>query len=87
MPKSGLLDRMRHAMRVRHYSLATERAYLSWVRRFILFHGKRHPAEMGTDIRTIQKLPGHSHVNTTMIYTHVVGRGALGTVSPLDAMK
>jgi integron integrase len=41
-----LLDRVRTAMRVRHYSLRTEEAYVSWIRRFILFHNKRHPADM-----------------------------------------
>ena len=38
---------MRHAIRVRHYSHRTEEAYIGWIRRYILFHGKRHPAEMG----------------------------------------
>ena len=42
-----LLDRLRHACRVRHYSRRTEEAYHDWCRRFILFHGKRHPADMG----------------------------------------
>lgn len=42
-----LLDRMRSSMRVRHYSLATERTYIGWVKRFIYFHQKRHPADMG----------------------------------------
>ena len=42
-----LLDRMRTALRVRHYSLSTERTYIGWVKRFIYFHQKRHPAEMG----------------------------------------
>lgn len=41
------LDRLRESLRVRHYSLRTEDAYLDWVRRFILFHGKRHPKDMG----------------------------------------
>jgi integrase len=41
-----LFDRAREAARVRHYSRRTETAYLSWIRRFIFFHGKRHPAEM-----------------------------------------
>ena len=44
---SPFLERVRDAIRVRHYSLRTEQAYLMWVRRFILFHGKRHPVEMG----------------------------------------
>jgi len=42
-----LFDRVREAARVRHYSRRTESAYLAWIRRFIFFHGKRHPAEMG----------------------------------------
>ena len=42
-----LFDRVRETARVRHYSRRTETAYLSWIRRFIFFHGKRHPAEMG----------------------------------------
>jgi len=42
-----LLERVRIAARRRHYSLRTEQSYVAWVRRFILFHGKRHPKEMG----------------------------------------
>ena len=42
-----LLDRKREAIRARHYSLRTEEAYVAWIRRYILFHRKRHPAEMG----------------------------------------
>ncbi len=38
---------MREAIRTRHYSIRTEAAYVDWIRRFIVFHGKRHPAEMG----------------------------------------
>ena len=44
-----LLDRLRTALRSRHYSLRTEDAYVAWVRRFILFNGKRHPEEMGEE--------------------------------------
>jgi integron integrase len=42
-----LLDRVRWHLRVKRYSIRTEKAYLDWIRRFILFHEKRHPAEMG----------------------------------------
>lgn len=42
-----LLDRLREAIRLRHYSIRTEDTYVDWVRRFILFHEKRHPQELG----------------------------------------
>ena len=48
-PKPKLLDRIRQAVRTRHYSVRTERAYVSWVRRFVIFHGKRHPETLGAD--------------------------------------
>ncbi len=44
---SPLLERLRAAVRTRHYSIRTEEAYLCWARRYILFHRKRHPGEMG----------------------------------------
>jgi integron integrase len=46
-PKPRLLDRVREAIRARHYSRRTEKAYVHWIKRYIFFHGKRHPAEMG----------------------------------------
>lgn len=42
-----LLDQVRERIRFRHYSIRTEQAYLGWIRRFILFHRKRHPRDMG----------------------------------------
>jgi integron integrase len=45
--KPKLLDQVRLAIRTRHYSMRTEEAYVQWIRRFILFHNKRHPREMG----------------------------------------
>ncbi len=43
MAQPKLLEQYRERLRVKHYSLRTEDAYLHWVRRFIFFHGKRHP--------------------------------------------
>src|SRR5881296_376449 len=48
-PKPRLLDRVRDALRARHFSRRTEEAYVAWIRRYIFFHGKRHPAEMGAE--------------------------------------
>ncbi len=42
-----LLDQVRQKIRLRHYSIRTEEAYVSWIRRFILFHNKKHPKDMG----------------------------------------
>ncbi|MDP1770643.1 MAG: integron integrase [Methylobacter sp.] len=42
-----LLDQVRDRIRVKHYSIRTETQYVQWIKRFILFHGKRHPQEMG----------------------------------------
>lgn len=42
-----LVERVREAIRARHYSRRTEQAYWYWIRQFIFFHGKRHPAQMG----------------------------------------
>jgi integron integrase len=47
--KPRLLDRVRAEVRRLHYSPRTEKAYVGWVKRFILFHGKRHPNEMGKE--------------------------------------
>jgi integron integrase len=47
--KPKLLDRVRQTIRFKHYSLRTEQVYVDWIKRFILFHGKRHPNEMGQD--------------------------------------
>ena len=62
-----LLDQVREACRVRHYSLRTEQAYVYWVRRFVLAHGKRHPKEMGG--------PEVSAFLTTLATSHDVAAG------------
>jgi len=47
MNKPKLLDQVRDKLRRLHYSYSTEKSYLSWIRRYILFHAKRHPRELG----------------------------------------
>ncbi len=42
-----LLDQLRDRIRVKHYSIRTEQAYVQWVKRYLVFHGMRHPNEMG----------------------------------------
>jgi len=46
-PKIKLLDRVRQAIRLKNYSYSTEKSYVYWSRRYILFHDKRHPKTMG----------------------------------------
>ena len=48
-PRPRLLDRVREAIRARHYSRRTEKAYVDWIKRYIFFHNKRHPLEMGAE--------------------------------------
>ena len=72
---SKLLNEVRNTLRVHHYSLKTEKTYLQWIKRFILFHNKTHPLKMGkVEVEAL-------------IYTHVVNRGALGARSPLDRLS
>ena len=52
-----LLEQMRAMLRARHYSIRTEGTYLGWVKRFILFHGKRHPRDMG--VQEVQQFLAH----------------------------
>ncbi len=63
-----LLDRVREACRVRHYSRRTEQAYAQWVKRFVLFHGKRHPSAMGA-----------AEVSAFLSHLAVAGRVAAST--------
>lgn len=67
MVKPKLLDQVRHATRVRHLSYRTEQAYVSWIKRFIFFHNKRHPNEMDeTDVsRFLTFLAVRRHVSAS----------------------
>jgi integron integrase len=62
-----LLDRVRLAIRARHYSPRTEEAYVAWIKRYIFFHGKRHPSEMGAEevTRFLSSLALHGHVSAS----------------------
>ena len=77
VPPPRLLDVMRARMRRLGLFLRTEEAYVGWVRRFIRAHDLRHPRTMGA----------REVVSTTMIYTHVLNRGAGGVRSPLDPAR
>ncbi|HEY7321930.1 MAG TPA: phage integrase N-terminal SAM-like domain-containing protein, partial [Candidatus Binatia bacterium] len=65
--KPKLLDQVRQAIRTRHYSYMTEKAYVHWTKRFIFFHDKRHPEEMGeSEIgRFLSSLATDSHVSAS----------------------
>ncbi|MCC7487729.1 MAG: integron integrase [Burkholderiales bacterium] len=84
-----LLDRVRAAIRRRHYSRRTEEAYVHWIRRFIYFSGKRHPAEMGAAEVTgfLNHLAGERHVaastqNQALSALLFLYREALGQTLP-----
>ncbi len=56
-----LLDQVRDVIRLKHYSIRTEQAYIDWIKRYILFHDKRHPQEM--DYREIEAFLTHLAVD------------------------
>ena len=66
-PNPKLLDRVRQAIRTRQYSDRTEKADVHWIKRFIFFHNKRHPAEMGeAEIgRFLSSLATDGHVSAS----------------------
>jgi hypothetical protein len=47
-PPQKLLDQVRDALRVKHYAYSTEESYVQWIRRYILFHNKRHSKDMAS---------------------------------------
>jgi len=62
-----LLDRVRTTIRARHYSPRTEKAYVGWIKRFVVYHGKRHPGEMGEPEITefLSWLATHRHLSAS----------------------
>lgn len=88
-----LLDRVRLTIRARQYSIRTEEAYMAWIKRFIVFHGKRHPMEMGepeinaflTHLAMKERVSASTQNQALsallFLYRHVLGRevGELGS--------
>src|SRR3954469_19128453 len=74
MAESRLLDRVREVTRTLHYSIRTEAAYVQWVRRFVLFHGKRHPLAMG-------------EAEVQAFLTHLAVDGRVATATQNQAMS
>lgn len=93
-PGPRLLDRLRSELRSRHYSPRTEQAYVRWVRRFVRFHGMRHPSEMGeteanqflshlATERTVSASTQNQALSALLfLYRRVLGRD-LGALGPL----
>lgn len=94
-----LLDVVRAKLRLKHYSIRTEEAYVDWIRRFIIFHKKRHPKEMG--IPEIEAFLTHLAVNANVaastqnqafsalifLYREVLGIELDGRIDAMRAKK
>jgi integron integrase len=95
--KPRLMDRVGEAIRVRHYSRRTEDAYTHWIRRFIVFHGKRHPGELGnreismflaalaTDGRVAASTQNQALSALLFLYTEVLQRNVGSVDRPVAA--
>lgn len=69
-----LLDRLRDRIRLKHYSIRTEKQYVHWVKRFIYFHDKRHPQTMGVD-------------EVTAFLTHLAVKGRVASATQNQALS
>jgi len=67
-PPKKLLDQVRDVIRLKHYAYRTEETYVQWIRRYILFHHKRHPKEMG-----------NAEIEAFLSHLAVEGRGSTST--------
>jgi integron integrase len=96
--KYRLMEQLRNKLRTRHYSTRTETAYCAWVRRFILFHDRRHPVSMGeaeiakflTDLATHRKVSASTQNQALhailFLYRHVL-RLPLGYVTDIARVR
>ena len=91
-----LLDQVRDALRLKHYSYRTEESYVSWIKRFILFHHKRHPQDMGsaevqaflTHLAVEQRVAASTHLRPgTQRAAVPVPRGAASRVAGPDGYR
>jgi integron integrase len=96
LPQSKkLLEQMRDLLRTKHYALRTEKAYIEWARRFILFHHKRHPKDMGaeeiaaflTDLAVTHHVAASTQNQALSallyLYRHVLGQD----VEPIESVR
>lgn len=86
-----LLEQLRGRIRLKHYSLRTEQAYVQWAKRYIFFHGKRHPSEMGKPeveafltALAVERNVTASTQNQALSALLFLYRGGRGVASPLD---
>lgn len=98
-PKPKLLDQVRNAIRLKNYAYSTEKTYVHWVKRYILFHNKRHPLEM--DVSEVEAFLTHLAVHENVsastqnqalcallfLYNHVLRKELSGRVNPLWAKQ
>lgn len=86
MAKSPFLLSISQDMRQKGYSLRTEKTYIHWIKRFILFHGKRHPLEMaGEEVRLF--LSHLANAENVSINTQKTALNALATPSAMTSIK
>jgi integron integrase len=93
-----LLERVRARLKTRHYSVRTEEAYCDWVRRFVLFHERRHPSTMGeqeiaaflnhlANVKNVSASAQNQALHALLfLYRHVLGR-SIGLVADITAAK
>lgn len=98
-PPKKLLDQMRDVLRLKHYSIRTEEAYVDWCRRYILFHNKRHPQDMGrAEVEAfLTHLAVHENVAAStqnqalcalqFLYREVLHQELEGPLAPIRAKK
>lgn len=94
-----LLDQVRYTLRYMHYSIRTEEAYVNWIKRFILFHNKKHPRDMNTpeieqflthlavDERVAPATQNQAFFALLFLYRHVLKQELNGPIDAVRAQK